>query len=96
MPRAREWADEFHEGIKAYGFSEEQIHRYKDADWDTMEEPVQGARDKIIQNAEQGRRTLLLCFYAGHGCTFKGETRVLLNSNQRDDGEDLSNNKYSL
>ena len=25
MPRAREWADEFEEGIKAYGFSEDQI-----------------------------------------------------------------------
>ena len=25
MPKAREWADEFEEGIKAYGFSAEQI-----------------------------------------------------------------------
>ena len=28
MPRAREWADEFEEGIKAYGFREDQIQRY--------------------------------------------------------------------
>ena len=32
MPRAREWADEFEEGIKAYGFREDQIRRYKDVD----------------------------------------------------------------
>ena len=36
LPRAREWADTFEEGIKAYGFSEDQIYRHKDADNDTM------------------------------------------------------------
>ena len=30
MPRAREWADEFEEGIKAYGINEEQIQRHRD------------------------------------------------------------------
>ena len=32
MPRAREWANEFEEGIKAFGFSSEQIQRYSDQD----------------------------------------------------------------
>ena len=32
MPRAREWADEFEVGIKEYGFSADQICRYKDVD----------------------------------------------------------------
>ena len=32
MPKAREWADNFEQRIKAYGFNEEQIHRYSDAD----------------------------------------------------------------
>ena len=40
MPRAREWADEFEVGIKASGFSEEQIHRYKDADYKTMTDSI--------------------------------------------------------
>ena len=30
MPRAREEADTFEQGIKALGFSEEQIHRHSD------------------------------------------------------------------
>ena len=29
IPLAREWADTFEEGIKAYGFSEEKTHRHK-------------------------------------------------------------------
>ena len=67
MPEAREWADEFEEGIKAYGISAEQIERYQDADWDTMDRAItKGAQKKINQNARLGRRTLLLCFYAGH------------------------------
>ena len=40
MPRAREWADTFEEGIKAYEFSEEQIHRHKDGDFTTMRDTI--------------------------------------------------------
>ena len=36
MPHARQWADQFEEGIKAYGVSDEQIKRYKDVDYSTM------------------------------------------------------------
>ena len=42
------------------------------------------AFDKIEQNAEQGRRTLLLCFYAGHGASENNRTKALFNSNDRD------------
>ena len=45
------------------------------------------AKAKIEQNAEQGRRTLVLCFYAGHAATVDSKTSALLNSNQRDDHE---------
>ena len=73
MPKAREWADTFEEGIKAYGFSDDQIHRYNDADYDTMWNAFyigdNCPSSKIIENARQGRRTLLLCFYAGHAAT---------------------------
>ena len=48
MPHAREWADEFHEGIKAYGFSEELINRHKDVNNETMEDAIMNyARLKI-------------------------------------------------
>ena len=40
MPRAREWADEFEQGIKDFGFSEQQIYRYKDADLLTMQSAI--------------------------------------------------------
>ena len=33
MPHARKWADEFEEGIKAYGINADQIQRFKDVDW---------------------------------------------------------------
>ena len=69
MLKAREWADEFEEGIKKYEFSDNQIQRYTDVDYSTMQRAIWGAEDKIKENAEQGRRTLLLCFYAGHGGT---------------------------
>ena len=36
MPQATKWADEFEEGIKKYGFSAEQIQRYKNFDWRTI------------------------------------------------------------
>ena len=89
MPKAREWAENFEQHIKAYGFSEEQIHRHKDSDWNTMKGAIwygaNSARAKIEQNASQGRRTLLLYFYAGHGATDTeySLTLALLNSNQR-------------
>ena len=67
MPRAREWADDFEEGIKAYGISADQIQRYKDVDVHTMTTALEQTKEKIKQNAEQGCRTLLICFYAGHG-----------------------------
>ena len=67
MPRAREWADEFEEGIKRYGFSADQIYRHDDVDSLTMRNAIVGANKKIKYEAELGSRTLLLCFYAGHG-----------------------------
>ena len=86
MPNARVWANEFEEGIKAYGFSEDQIHRYTDVDADTMRDTIFRNPNvgmilkKIQQNASQGRRTLLLFFYAGHGATKGGgRTFALLN-----------------
>ena len=86
MPRAREWADEFEEGIKKYGISADQIQRYNDADYDTMRNLFNfDVSDKIFENAEQGRRTLLLCFYAGHGAIQEQSnykyTWALFNSN---------------
>ena len=88
MPRAREWADEFEEGIKKYGISADQIQRYTDADWNTMHEAtIDGPTEKIRQNASQGRRTLLLCFYAGRGATLSRKTTALLNSNERGEFE---------
>ena len=100
MPIAREWADTFEEGIKAYGFSEDQIHRHTDADHDTMHDAISegpnSARIKIKQNASQGRRTLLLCFYVGHGATQNYSTYVLLNCNQRADPYVVGDNQYNL
>ena len=42
MPRAREWANEFEQGIKAYGFTDDQIHRYSDSDFSTMYRTLAG------------------------------------------------------
>ena len=50
--------------------------------------------DKIGENARQGRRTLLLCFYAGHAVTDQGYTNALFNSNQR--GEKVGGNHCPL
>ena len=55
---------------------------------------IRGAKDKIENNALQGRRTLLLCFYAGHGATDLGTTNALVNSNQRGDKE--GGNQFDL
>ena len=87
MPEAREWADAFEQGIKGYGFNEDQIYRHRDADYNSFEDAIRCGENnvewKITQNAEQGRRTLLLCFYAGHGVTDDNELNVLCNSNER-------------
>ena len=82
MPRAREWADEFEQGIKAYGISAEQIQRINDVDWETMGSTLTSVYDKIVENADLGRRTLLLCFFAGYGATKDGSTCALFNSNR--------------
>ena len=48
FPLARVWADEFEEGIKAFGFSPEQIQRYKDCDdWYSMDRAISSTRKKI-------------------------------------------------
>ena len=46
-----------------------------------MYDAMRGAIIKIKQNALQGKRTLLVCFYAGHGATVLYKTEALLNSN---------------
>ena len=57
-----------------------------------MHTAIMKAKDKIEQNAQQGRRTLLLCYFAGHGATYENSTNVLINTNQR--GEEV--HQYDL
>ena len=40
MPQAREWADDFEQRIKAFGFTDEQIRRHNDADYNTMGDAI--------------------------------------------------------
>ena len=56
-----------------------------------MHSAIQEAKRKIRQNASQGRRTLLLSFYAGHGATKNNETYALFNSNERQGYEEGGN-----
>ena len=52
MPRYREWADEFEEGIKQYGISADQIKRYSNVDWSTLQQALNSVKKKITQNAK--------------------------------------------
>ena len=45
MPKAREWADDFEQRIKAYGFTDAQIRRHRDADWNTMQDAIRTRYD---------------------------------------------------
>ena len=59
-----------------------------------MNRVIEDTKVRIRQNAQQGQRTLLLCFYAGHGVQYNNKTRVLFNSNQR--GLEHGGNQYWL
>ena len=59
-----------------------------------MRDVTVGAIAKMGQNAQQGRRTILLYFYAGHGALLKGDVRALTNSNRR--GVEEGGNEYNL
>ena len=52
-----------------------------------MHRAISEVLDWIPQNAREGRRTLMLCFYAGRGATKNSQTCALFNSNDRDDNE---------
>ena len=43
---------------------------------------IKEAGKKIIQNKRLNRRTLLVCFYAGHGAKRDNTTWALINSNE--------------
>ena len=47
MPHARQWADEFEEGIKAYGINTDQIQRFRDVDYKTMKSAMDGVFKKV-------------------------------------------------
>ena len=55
---------------------------------------IEEAINKIRENTREGRRTLLLCFYSGHGYTDDHSTFTLLNSNDR--GLGRGGNCYDL
>ena len=93
MPRAKEWAEEFENKIKDHGFSHDEVERYTNADRVTMHTAIKRAGTKIIRNGKLGRRTLLVCFYAGHGATVKNSTNALCNSSEK---EGRNCNQYEL
>ena len=57
-----------------------------------MDRAISDANIKVRESALQGRRTLLLLFYAGHGAETPDGTVALLNSGER--GE--ASNYYPL
>ena len=67
MPKAREYANEFEEGIKGYNISPEQIIRHSNVNYFTMASTLLETQDKMERSKGEGRRTLLICFYAGRG-----------------------------
>ena len=61
-----------------------------------MYDAMRKAMIKIRQNAQQGHRTLLVCFYAGHGATVLYKTEALLNSNQQGNDRKQYELEYEL
>ena len=85
MPQAKEWADEFELGIKDFGFGPDDIIRHTDIDTPTIRPFFSELfRKRIRKNLKAGRKTLLVCFYAGHGSHHPVTgMNVLMNSNHR-------------
>ena len=59
-----------------------------------MQSAIDNTFGELEQYSSQGRRTLVLCFYAGHGVTYYSKTYALLNSNKR--GNTTGGNQYPL
>ena len=68
LPEASEWAQEFQTGIADYGFAPDQIHRYTNPTARTFYRVIQRELlGKIKANVKEGKRTLVVSFYTGHG-----------------------------
>ena len=68
LPEASEWASEFESGIASYGFTPEQIQRYTNPNARTFYRVIQReVLAKVRANSSEGRKTLVVCFFAGHG-----------------------------
>ena len=82
LPEASEWAQEFQTGIADYGFAPEQIHRYTNPNARTFYRVIQRELvNKIKANVKEGKRTLVVSFYAGHGAQNQTKgTSVLCNT----------------
>ena len=81
LPQCREQAQQFEERIAHFSFRPDQIHRYSDIHHNDFKTAFQETKDKITNNTQQGRRTLLVCFYAGQGI-IKITTSALCNTSQ--------------
>ena len=68
LPEASEWASEFESNIASYGFTPEQIFRYTNPNARTFYRVIQReVLAKVRANSAEGRKTLVVCFFAGHG-----------------------------
>ena len=60
-------AEVFNEGIQRYGFDAVTTLKNIDVEFKRMGELLRGAKTKMDRNFEEGKNTLLVVYYAGHG-----------------------------
>ena len=69
----------FKNGLKNYGFGRRDITCEEDVDYNGLKELMDSLRVELINNGKSKIKTLLVIYYAGHGCMRGNTTQVVLN-----------------
>lgn len=70
-------------GLKKFGFNDFNIHSYQNADQATVTSAMRGCQRMLETNDERGVKTVLVVYYAGHGCMRDNTTQLLLNDDAK-------------
>ena len=64
------------DGLLSLGFKGEEITEIRDADYNVFKKTVTKTNTLLIDNAEAGKKTMVVWYYAGHG-VMQGTTKAV-------------------
>ena len=78
MPGVRDELNNFAEKILEFGFKKKNVLKVENADYSAIMEKIEFVRNLVTKNHKKGLKTLVVVYFAGHGCLYLNQNNIIV------------------